>query len=205
MDEPQTESETVLPWVQLHSGVPFDLLDPESDQVVIADLVRSICRLPRYSAHTTSVYPWTVGAHSMLVADILTHWCVPVAVIREGLVHDLPEAIYGDMPTPVRIALDALGGGDAWRELRRRVDTVVRAELGLPVREHPLVRRADQVALAIERRDLMASCERDWCLAEYAPVWRKLEPSYDVDAVTRAFGARLAELTAAVARDVEVA
>lgn len=58
---------------------------------------------------------------------------------------------------------------DPLRALRERIDPVFRAALGLPEVETAIVKRADLVALAIERRDLMAPCERDWCLPEYAP------------------------------------
>lgn len=184
-------------WVQMHGGQPVDLLAMTREQVVVADLVRSICRLPRYNGHTIGRIAWTVGEHSMLVADLLTSWGCPPPVVREGLLHDLPEGVYGDMPTPVRIALEELGGGDAWRELRRRVDTVVRGELGLALEEHHLVKRADRVALALERQDLMAECERDWHLAEYAPSWPQLHASYDVNEVDAAFMRRLESLTEA--------
>lgn len=58
---------------------------------------------------------------------------------------------------------------DPLRALRERIDPVFRAALSLPEHESAIVKRADLVALAIERRDLMAPCERDWALPEYAP------------------------------------
>jgi hypothetical protein len=57
---------------------------------------------------------------------------------------------------------------DPLRDLKRRVDAVVRKALRLAEVEPALVRRADMVALAIERRNLMAPCARDWQLAELA-------------------------------------
>ena len=182
-------------WIQLHGGTPADLLTLTESQVVVPDLIRSICRLPRYLGHTLGSYAWTVGQHSLLVADILEQWGAPHAVVREGLLHDLPEGVYGDMPTPVRIALEELGGGDAWRALRHGVDVAVRTALGLAIEEHPLVRRADLAALAIERQHLMAPCERDWGLTEPAPPWPRLEPARDVTALATLFETRLTQIT----------
>jgi hypothetical protein len=112
----------------------------------------------------------------MLVADLLASWGAPVAVVREGLLHDAPEAYYGDTVSPVAAALRLLGEPEAepfrtapLARLHERVDAVVRAALSLPEYETAIVKRADLVALAIERRDLMAPCERDWRLPEYAP------------------------------------
>lgn len=185
------------PWMQTRSGVAFDLLAPTTDMVRREDIAHSLARLARYSGHT--IETWTVAEHSMLVADLLASWGCPAAVVREGLLHDAPETYYGYTVSPVAAAMreilvGALDGvldgmqvtgarGDAHmldplRRLRERVDRVVRAALSLPETETPIVKRADLVALAIERRDLMVPCERDWCLPEYAPWdWPKLHPA----------------------------
>lgn len=189
------------PWVQTCSGRPFDLLSPRAEDVVIADIAHALSRINRFSGHTIGE-PYSVAHHSMLVADLLASWGAPVAVVREGLLHDAPEAYYGDTVSPVQRAarellavgiakalhrglivwgpgamgddeiarIDALARElDPLRALRERIDPVVRAALSLPEHETAIVKRADLVALAIERRDLMVPCERDWELPEYAP------------------------------------
>jgi 5'-deoxynucleotidase YfbR-like HD superfamily hydrolase len=164
-----------MTWVQTVSGVAFDLLAPRAEDVRVADIAHSLARINRFSGHTLGE-PYSVAHHSMLVADILASWGCPVAIVREGLLHDAPEAYYGDTVSPVAAALRLLGEPEAepfraapLARLHERVDCVVRAALALPEHETAIVKRADLVALAIERRDLMASCERDWELPEYAP------------------------------------
>lgn len=153
------------PWMQLRCGSPVDILDPRPDQIVIDDVVWSLAGLPRYLAHTTPIVGYSVAQHSVHVSQILEAWGESPAVQLEGLWHDAGEAIYGDMPRPVAVALEQLGGGAAWRELKRRVDAAVRARVGLPPGEPPrAVKEADVAALVLERRDLMAPCERDWNL-----------------------------------------
>jgi uncharacterized protein len=161
------------PWIQTVSGVAFDLLAPRVEDVRAADIAHALARINRFSGHTLGE-PYSVAHHSMLVADILASWGAPVAVVREGLLHDAPEAYYGDIVSPVAAAIRTIDDSteptrDPLSMLRRRVDAVVRAALSLPEHETAIVKRADLVALAIERRDLMAPCERDWCLPEYAP------------------------------------
>jgi uncharacterized protein len=163
------------PWIQTVSGVAFDLLAPRVEMVRVADIAHALARINRFSGHTLGE-PYSVAHHSMLVADLLASWGAPVAVVREGLLHDAPEAYYGDTVSPVAAAMRLLGEPEAepfrtapLARLHERVDAVVRAALSLPEHETAIVKRADLVALAIERRDLMAPCERDWCLPEYAP------------------------------------
>jgi 5'-deoxynucleotidase YfbR-like HD superfamily hydrolase len=171
--------EMKMTWVQTVSGVAFDLLAPRAEDVRAADIAHSLARINRFSGHTLGE-PYSVAHHSMLVADILASWGCPVAIVREGLLHDAPEAYYGDTVSPVAAAMRAASNGaitalpDVLRA-RQRIDRVVRAALALPENETAIVKRADLVALAIERRDLMAPCERDWQLPEYAPMTPRLD------------------------------
>lgn len=161
------------PWMQACSGQPVDLLDPRPEQIDLGDVVWSLSGLPRFLAHTASITSYSVAQHSVHVSEILEAWGESPAVQLEGLWHDAGEAIYGDMPRPVAVALEQLGGGDAWRKLKRGVDAAVRARLRLPPGEPPeVVKRADVHALRIEQRDLMRPCERDWEL----PVLDAMDP-----------------------------
>lgn len=94
---------------------------------------------------------------------------------------------------------------DPLRELKRQVDPVVRRALGLAAEEPKLVRRADRVALAIERKFLMVSCPREWELPELADTrWTELVP-LSVELAEWHFKKRLDDVTRAVeaARVVE--
>ena len=169
-----------MTWVQTVSGVAFDLLAPRAEDVRAADIAHSLARINRFSGHTLGE-PYSVAHHSMLVADLLASWGCPVAIVREGLLHDAPEAYYGDIVQPMKAAIvaaeEASEGAisDPLVQVTRPIDRVVRAALALPEHESAIVKRADLVALAIERRDLMASCERDWELPEYAPVTPQID------------------------------
>lgn len=159
-----------MTWVQTVSGIPFDLLDPKPDMVRVDDIAHALSRIVRFNGHTSGE-PYSVAHHSMLVADLLASWGAPPAIVREGLLHDAAEAYYGDIVSPLKRAMVAGISRDIsdFETVADRIDEVVRKTLGLPPMQSQLVTRADLVALAIERRDLFGSCERDWHLGEFAP------------------------------------
>lgn len=156
------------PWVQTYSGQPFDLMEPRAADVRISDVAHHLARIARFSGATAGEYGYSVAQHSMLVAHILEVWGGDAQLQLEGLLHDAGEAYYGDITAPVLSALRKLGAGEALTMLRGGVDAVVREAFGLAPVEPPLVKRADLVALAIERKLLMAPCDRAWDLPELA-------------------------------------
>lgn len=80
----------------------------------------------------------------------------------------------------------AIQATDPMREAKRRVDVVVREALGLAHQEPVIVKRADMVALAIERKHVMAPSERDWDLPEAADTrWDTLVPEEPMVAAYR--------------------
>src|SRR3546814_18157034 len=62
----------------------------------------------------------------------------------------------GDLTTPLKALLSD------YREVEAKVDTAIRIKAGLSPVPNPLVKEADQIALAIEARDLMPSSALDW-------------------------------------------
>lgn len=168
------------PWIQTYTLRAFYLLAPAPEMVDAEDIAHALSRLNRFSGHTHGE-PYSVAHHSMLVADLLASWGAPPEVVREGLLHDAGEAYYGDVTSPVKRAMEyatriepsgeRVGVGSSLPLVTMEIDHIVRQALSLPVHETPIVKRADLVALAIERRDLFGDKPepRDWELPEYAP------------------------------------
>lgn len=171
--------------------------------------------------------PYVVLQHCLLVMEILASWGAPPVIIREGGWHECDEPYTGDLTRPLQLAVrDAFRekilrvtasdirfdstafnalqeialGLDPMQEVRARVGRVARARLGLPEQETPIVKRADNVALAIEQRDLMAHCPRDWKLAEYAPRDIRIEEIYVPDQVSAMFRQRMGDIEIAIDR-----
>lgn len=119
--------------------------------VHIEDVAHALSLICRFGGHTEVHY--SVAQHSLLVTRILEDQGAPVEAQLAGLLHDAHEAYIGDIPTPIKSVL-----GATWHDLEADVATAVRRALDVTSAFHDwedLIKYADRVALATERRDLM--------------------------------------------------
>lgn len=142
-----------MPWIQTFSGRKFSLDDPQPEDVIIDDIVQALSQLVRFTGHCRGRY--TVLEHSVRVANILQD-----ELKYQGLLHDAPEAYYGDDSRPKKLLLNAMSGGEYGRACDK-IDRVVFEALGVPFPHNPLVNHADNILLATEARDLMGPHD-DW-------------------------------------------
>lgn len=142
------------PYMLTASGKHFDLLDPKPEQVDHYDIFAAISKLCRFTGHCSEIY--TVGQHSLLVMSL-----VPDEFRFEALMHDAAEAYTGDVGTPMKVAL-----GDTFREIEHRIEATVREKYGLPVKLSPEVKKADIVALGLEKRWAMPHDHEKWPVLE---------------------------------------
>lgn len=146
------------PYMLTASGKHFDLLDPKPEQVDHHDIFAAISKLCRFTGHCSELY--TVGHHSLLVMSL-----VPEEFRFEALMHDGHEAHVGDDSTPKKEALSYIDGG-AYRKLVRRAASAVRERYALPIALSPEVKRADIVALGLEKRWFMPEDYEAWPVLE---------------------------------------
>jgi hypothetical protein len=131
--------------VEVHPGV----LDPAA--VHIGDIAHALSLICRFGGHSAVHY--SVAQHSLLVVRILDGLGAPREARLCGLMHDAHEAYVGDVPTPIKALL-----GAAWAEVEHQAEVAVLAAFGLEramTDWRELIRHADLIALATERRDLM--------------------------------------------------
>jgi hypothetical protein len=162
-----TETVTApLPWAQTVSGRAFPLLNPTPADVDFRDIAEHLAKIPRYCG--ASPTPYSVAQHSVVVAELL-----PVEVRPYGILHDGKEFVIGDLLTPVKEALILLGAGDALARLEAPIDAAIHGAAGLPWPPPPhiarMVKAADMVALATEKRDLLIDVPWDIALPAPAP------------------------------------
>ena len=100
----------------------------------------------------------------MLVADLL-----PLKYQLWGLLHDAAEAYLPDVPRPVK---PFMPGFDA---IERRILECVAERFTLEWPMPKEVKRADNIALATERRDVMIASPHDWNLPERASLKDTIE------------------------------
>lgn len=159
-------SQIIRPWVQTTSGGKFHLHDPDPAEVNIRDIAEALSKICRFTGRTQQFY--SVAQHSCHVTELL-----PLSAKPYGILHDAHEAFTGDLVMPMRGVLTAQAGYDIWAEICKDIERAIHEAFGLPWPPHPalakMLEEADRVALATERRDLMAD----------GPMWEVKLPAPD--------------------------
>jgi 5'-deoxynucleotidase YfbR-like HD superfamily hydrolase len=155
------------PWIETTTGRRFYLLSPRPEDVFVLDIATALSQIVRFTGHCRGAY--TVAQHSVWVSQ---H--VRPELALHALLHDAHEAYTGDLSSPLKAALRRSPCTAAL--LRKIVDGIDRAIAKrfalrrLRPREREEIRRADLLALATERRDLMSGSRQPWeMLAGVAP------------------------------------
>lgn len=143
---------------QLHSGVMFNLNQPDSRLIYIEDIAHALSNLCRYCGHTKTFY--SVAQHSVIVSRIASQ---STSRAMWGLLHDAHEAFIGDIPTAVKHALGR-EAEIAIQDLKDKLDEVVLSRFGVHIDpiDAEAVKHADLVALATEKRDILAVPNVEW-------------------------------------------
>lgn len=153
------------PWIMTATGGQWPYLAPTPAHVDFRDIALMLARQSRWNG-ATEVPPgkiYSIAQHSVVVCH---HVANPDWKLY-GLLHDAHEAYTGDIPTPMKRALDALGGNAALADLQARADAAIFAAAGLT---HPMpkaiataIKHADMRALATEKLLLMPEGRgQDW-------------------------------------------
>lgn len=90
------------PYIQGGRGGLIDLLDPDPNEIVLAECAAALARINRYTGHA-GVY--SVAQHSIYAAGILQDRGHEPRVVAGALLHDFHEAWTGDVSTPVKNAV----------------------------------------------------------------------------------------------------
>lgn len=137
-------------YIVTRSGGKFWYDNPMGSAYTIEDIAASLSKLCRFVGHTREMY--SVAEHSVLVSRL-----VPRGMELAGLLHDASEAFCGDIASPLKAMLPE------YKQIEDRVQGAIMARFGVQwdhfVKEQ--VKRADLIALATEKRDLLPICE-DW-------------------------------------------
>jgi hypothetical protein len=132
-----------------HSGIEFDVCNPEPDLIEIEDIAHALANLCRFTGHTKHFY--SVAQHSFLCASL-----VPPEHRFETLLHDAAEAYVGDVSSPLKAQLPG------YKLIECKVEQAVRERFGLPPKMSPWVKEADLQMLAAEKAQLMPQFEEPW-------------------------------------------
>lgn len=147
-----------MTWILTQSGQQFDLLRPTASMIKPVDIAHALSRLCRFNGHTRTHY--SVAQHSLIVASL-----VPVEHQLVALLHDATEAYIGDMTRPLKQVLPE------YQYVEQQIWLAVCERFDIPSDLPACVKKADLIALATERRDLMPEHPSAWdCLHGIQPM-----------------------------------
>lgn len=131
-------------------------LEGRIDNVHMEDIAHGLAYQCRFNGQTSAFY--SVAQHSIMVADVVskTHPELRLA----ALLHDASEAYLGDVVKPLKALLPN------YKAIERRIEEIIAEKFGVPEIFSPLIKKADMVALATEKRDLMPHSAEDWSYLE---------------------------------------
>ncbi len=145
----------MTPTILTHSGISFNLMEPDPDLIEIDDIAHALAYICRFTGHTRVFY--SVAEHSVRTSLCA---CVPQEHALEALLHDAAEAYIGDVSSPLKAQLHE------YRNIEFRLEQAIRQRFGLPPKHAPCVKQADLTMLATEKRDLMPMHADDWALLQ---------------------------------------
>jgi len=140
-----------------YSGRQLDLDEVTVDAIFIEDIAAALSKICRFGAQTRQFY--SVAQHALLVRDILVGDLGRPDLALYGLHHDSHEAFAGDLPSPLKIKLNA-EGNDAYKRLCDHLDDAISTAFGFAIpddgsEDHAVFERADHTALLIEANALL--------------------------------------------------
>ena len=171
-----------MDYVSTYLGNRFYPREPRIDQVDIEDIAHGLAYQCRFNGQTTRFY--SVAQHSLLVATL-----VPQRLRLPALLHDAAEAYLGDMVKPLKRLFPEFS------RLETDVLDLIGKRFSVDLRPQVAIEKADLVALATEKRDLMPHSTEKWTsLAGISPLSEPIDPWTPEEAKQRYMEACIAEI-----------
>lgn len=152
-------------WFVTFTSKRFYPLDARPEDVCIEDIAHALSLICRYGGHCREFY--SVAQHSCYVADLIEHWhSHDYAIQLYALLHDATEAYLGDMVRPLKLSMPDYVAAEVF------VEKAIFRALDLPTLSHPMfeaIKRADNMVLMAERRDIVNHDNHPWNIKE--PPW----------------------------------
>lgn len=177
-------------WSQTYTGRQFWPCDPRPDDVCIEDIAHALALQCRFAGHCR--VPYSVAEHSVRVSLVVERLaddgCCGERLRRAvlaALLHDASEAYCVDVPRPLKPYLRG------YKDIEARVMRAIESWADLPsgACDGPMVKRADEVLLMTEARDIMSAPPVAWTFAQGAAAqpldevivpwdWRRAEAEF---------------------------
>lgn len=143
-------------WIQTRTGRKFHLLDTRPEDFDIRDIAHALSNVCRFTGHVSTFY--SVGEHSVRVADLIAEWTCSKEVQYAGLMHDATEAYIADVSRPFK----QLPEFKWYRDIEDRLMASLAPAMGVVYPLPWMVKTADEILLGSEARDLMSPVVDGW-------------------------------------------
>lgn len=134
-------------WIQTFTGKQFYPHEPTADMICIEDIAHGLSNVCRYTGQCPTFY--SVGHHSLIVANIIYKRTNDVKLTLEALLHDASEAYLCDIPKPLKILLPD------YQKIEDNVSKVIYDKYNIKYPLNPSIKVADIEILAKEHEDLI--------------------------------------------------
>lgn len=165
------------PYIQTLGG-PYFFRDPNRNPAVfeIEHIAKALSHNCRFTGQTSRFL--SVAEHSVTVAEIVEAMTGDNEKALVGLLHDAAEAILGDVSSPLKEIL-----GSTYRDLEHVAQAAIFDHYDIPLPFPEEVKRADLIALATEKRDLVLDDANPWpCLEGIKPLSSKTKGLQPIEA-----------------------
>lgn len=152
------------------TGHTVEISQPRPQSALsLATIAHHLAQINRFTGAARR--PYSVAEHSLLVCDIAANELgLDVHGQLAALLHDAHEAIVGDASTPLKQCI-----GEPWYRVELPWQHAVQRAFAISVASTvnaDAIKRADLMALAIERRDLLPAGGPAWPVLQDIPVPR---------------------------------
>lgn len=119
------------------NGFTYDLLNFSGDMVDKDFIINSLSKIPRYLGHYCGNKVYSVGQHSVKMAEAILLFTGDPELAREALWHDSSEAYLGDMIKPLKDITPL------FKEIELKLEAVIFKTLGLKFPQAKEVKQVD--------------------------------------------------------------
>lgn len=172
-----------MTWIQTYTGRAFsyqDVIDGKEPDICLLDIAVPLSNLCRFAGHCPAFY--SVAEHTVLVASIaaqdpaIDDEPLRQLVAQCALLHDAAEAYVCDLPKPLK---SFQGAGEFYPRLEELVSKAIFRHFSVEPSQvaMDIVKRADVLALAVEKSAMFPESPRDWEIPECPPGFQVLHLS----------------------------
>jgi hypothetical protein len=142
-------------WLQTYLGRQLRVPEFNADAITLEETATVLTRLPRFGGRT--LHPYVVSEHSVRVADCVALLGGTALEQFCAINHEGDESLLGfDPPSPLLRLLPDL------QALKQAAHEAYQKRYGLPLTLPAVVKHADAILLATEKRDLMRTQPAAW-------------------------------------------